>query len=191
MCSPTKQSGPSTPRIAAASRRSSGTCSPTFYARSVERGDIEAVATLHSQRIAALIPAAEIHLSGSASLPGLDPEDVDLVALVSDVPGAATILRNAYSPLYEEQWDEDWAGFRDAGPPQVDVVLTRQGSTWDARHRLAWRLLAQDVGLFAEYSALKASGQGEGDAERKREFFDRVAELLPHDFLRAPAGRHL
>jgi hypothetical protein len=42
---------------------------------------------------------------------------------------AAQELRASYAPLYQEEWCEDWAAFREAGPPQVDVVVTSPGST--------------------------------------------------------------
>jgi len=71
---------------------------------------------------------------------------------------------------------EDWAAFRDPGPPQVDLVVTRFGTKEDAHHRRAWELLAQDAGLLEEYRALKAV---EGDYEqRKAVFFERVVTLL-------------
>jgi GrpB-like predicted nucleotidyltransferase (UPF0157 family) len=127
-------------------------------------------------RIRELLPGAEVHLTGSACLPGLQPGDIDLVVLVEDVPRAADVLRAGYPALHADDWREDWAAFRDPGPPQVDVVVTRRGTPGDKHHRLAWQLLASDPGLLAEYRTLKATSV-EYEA-RKREFFDRVVALL-------------
>ena len=130
----------------------------------------------HEQRLSDLLPGAEVHLSGSASLPGLEPADLDLVVLVDDVAAAAETLRTAYPVLYAEEWRDDWAAFRDPGPPQVDVVVTRRGTLGDKHHRLAWERLAADPELLAEYRTMKESPV---DYEiRKRKFFERVVRLL-------------
>jgi GrpB-like predicted nucleotidyltransferase (UPF0157 family) len=127
---------------------------------------------VHARRLAALLPGAEIVVSGSASVPGLDAADLDLVALVDDVAVAARIVALAYPPLYEDEWRADWAAFRDPGPPQVDVVLTVRGSVGDAHHRQAWEVMRGDRALLDEYRALKH------DPAAKREFFERVVSAL-------------
>ena len=132
--------------------------------------------TEHESRLRELLPGAEIHLTGSACVPGLDPNDLDFVALVEDVPAAAETLKSVYPTLYADDWREDWAAFRDPGPPQIDVVLTRRGSWGDSHHRLAWQLLADRPDLLEEYRALKATPQDY--ALRKQEFFERVVALL-------------
>jgi GrpB-like predicted nucleotidyltransferase (UPF0157 family) len=142
----------------------------------VEPRVLEASVQQHSRRVFAVLPEVELHLTGSACLPGLDAADIDLVALVADVPQAAAVLRAVYPPLYEEQWSHDWAAFRSTGSPHVDLVLTTRGSKWDAHHRLAWDLLRTDEVLLAEYAALKVDATRY--AERKREFFERVVRLL-------------
>jgi GrpB-like predicted nucleotidyltransferase (UPF0157 family) len=145
----------------------------------VDAGDLDEIVSTHRQRVAEVLPNAEVHLTGSASVADLDAKDVDLVGLVEDVPAAAAELRRLYPPLYEEHWTADWAVFREPGPPQVDVVLTRRGTDWDARHRLAWELLQRDPQLRAEYAALKAVPM-EYD-ERKWEFFERIVAQLRSD----------
>ena len=115
-------------------------------------------------------------LSGSASVGDLSANDLDVVALVEDVCDAAARLRPLYPPLYEDQWRDDWAAFRLAGPTQVDVVVTRPGTKGDAHHRRAWELLAIDERLRAEYRSLKASSHQY--EERKAAFFERVVRLL-------------
>jgi hypothetical protein len=123
-----------------------------------------------------LLPEARVQLSGSASVPGLEAGDLDLVALVDDVAAAAEILRSEYPALYPDEWRNDWAAFRDPGPPQVDIVLTKPGSVGDKHHRLAWELLAGRSDLLAEYRQIKGTP---GDYERrKREFFERVVAEL-------------
>jgi hypothetical protein len=130
----------------------------------------------YERRICELLPGAEVHLSGSACVPGLDPGDLDLVVLVEDVPASAEILRSQYPVLFREEWREDWAAFRVPGSPQVDIVVTRTGTVGDKHHRLAWRLLAERPDLLDEYRALKATP--ERYEVRKREFFERVVALL-------------
>jgi GrpB-like predicted nucleotidyltransferase (UPF0157 family) len=135
-----------------------------------------ALAEEHRQRIAVSVPNASILVTGSASVEGLPANDLDLVILVSDVRDAAARLRKDYSPLYEDDWRDDWAAFRDPGPPQVDLVVTQPGTKGDAHHRRAWELLASDPGLLAEYRRLKASSQDY--EQRKAAFFERVVTLL-------------
>jgi GrpB-like predicted nucleotidyltransferase (UPF0157 family) len=130
----------------------------------------------YERRICELLPGAEVQLSGSACVPGLDPGDVDLVVLVEEVAAAAEILRPHYPALFREQWRDDWAAFRVPGSPQVDIVVTRPGSLGDKHHRLAWNLLAERPDLLEEYRVLKVIPE---DYEvRKREFFERLVALL-------------
>ena len=128
------------------------------------------------RRLHELLPDARVHLSGSACVPELEPGDIDLVVLVDDVAAAAETLRAEYPELYADEWRDDWAAFRDPGPPQVDIVLTRPGTLGDKHHRLAWELLADRPDLLAEYRQLKATPEDYG--RRKREFFERVVALL-------------
>jgi GrpB-like predicted nucleotidyltransferase (UPF0157 family) len=135
--------------------------------------DIAALVAEHTELITAALPDADVHLTGSASVPGLTAEDVDLVALVADVRVAADALRPVYPPLYEEHWSDTWAAFRTAGPPQVDVVLTQPGTDWDAIHRRSWELIRDDPALRDEYAAAKLTPEG------KTAFFERVVRSLP------------
>jgi hypothetical protein len=130
----------------------------------------------HRARIESLVPGADVGLSGSTLLGEFGGHDIDLVVLVDDAPEAAARLRESYPPLYEDEWRPDWAAFRESGPPQVDVVITRPGSTGDAHHRRAWDQLLADPELRAEYQALQAAGM---TGTEKRAFFDRVVSLLP------------
>lgn len=125
-----------------------------------------------------VLPDAEVCLSGSALVANVKVDDVDLVALVSDVAGSAERLRELYPPLYEDEWRDDWAAFRTSSSPQVDIVVTRRGTKGDAHHRRAWELLATDDQLLADYRALKASR--ENYAQQKAAFFERVVSLLPN-----------
>ena len=130
----------------------------------------------HRERILRLLPGADVELTGSASVPGLPAEDLDLVVLVSDVAHSAARLREVYPPLYEDEWRDDCAAFRDPGPPQVDVVVTRAGTKGDAHHRRAWALLAERPDLVDEYRAVKSSRADSED--RKAAFVERVVALL-------------
>jgi hypothetical protein len=141
----------------------------------VDEHEVQAVVAERREQIVAVLPEAKIYLSGSASVRGLSAVDVDLVAIVPDVRPAAKALCGIYPTLYEKQWNDEWAAFRVEGPPQVDLVLTRRGTKWDAHHRLAWNLLREDRTLLAEYAALKR------DESQKAIFFERIVRLLPPD----------
>ncbi len=132
----------------------------------------------HRRRVLSVLPDAEVCLSGSALVADVKADDVDLVALVTDVAGAAERLRGLYPPLFEDEWRDDWAAFRTLSSPQVDIVVTRRGTKGDDHHRRAWDLLATDDQLLADYRALKVTR--ENYAERKAAFFERVVSLLPH-----------
>jgi hypothetical protein len=128
------------------------------------------------RRLGELLPAGRVYLSGSVRVPGLDAGDLDLVVLVDDVRAAAETLRPEYPVLHADEWRDDWAAFRDPGPPQVDIVLTRPGTLGDKHHRLAWELLADRPDLLEEYRKIRATPD---DYElRKREFFERVVAQL-------------
>jgi hypothetical protein len=130
------------------------------------------------RRLEALLPEADIRLSGGALLEGDAAEDLDLVVLVTHVPAAAHRLRDAgLPPLYEEGWRDDWAAFREPGSPQVDIVLTRRGTTGEAHHLRAWEELLTDRALLAEYCALERDRAGY--ETRKAAFFERVVAALP------------
>ena len=133
--------------------------------------------TQHAARIRDAVPEGVISVSGSTLLGEWGGHDLDLVVLVPDVAGAAERLRGVYPPLYEDEWRDDWVAFREPGPPQVDIVLTRRGTKGDAHHRRAWELLLADDELRAEYERLKAAGM---DSAQKAAFFERVvAQLEP------------
>jgi len=141
------------------------------------RAELDAVIEDHVTRIAHAVPKGSTSVSGSTLLGHYGGHDVDLVVLVPDVSDAAQQLRNLYPPLYEDEWRDDWAAFRDPGPPQVDVVLTCPGTKGDAHHRRAWELLLADADLRAEYEGLKAAGM---TGAQKAVFFDRVVAMLGH-----------
>lgn len=141
----------------------------------LDERELSDVVSARRREIAAVLPEAKIYLSGSASVPSLSARDIDLVAIVRDVPVAARTLRTIYPPLYEKQWNNEWAAFRVEGPPQVDTVLTKAGTKWDAHHRLAWDLLRDDPVLVAEYAGLKRNERA------KAVFFEHIVRLLPHD----------
>lgn len=123
-----------------------------------------------------MAPEASVCLSGSAAVEGLVANDIDLVAVVPDVAAAAARLSSLYPPLYEDEWRDDWAAFRDPCPPQIDLVVTQLGTKGDAHHRRVSELLRADASLLAEYRALKERG---GDYEQwKAAFFERVVSLL-------------
>jgi hypothetical protein len=141
----------------------------------MSRADVAALIEQQAIRIAGAVPEGATSLSGSTVLGRFGGHDLDLVVLVPNVADAASRLRELYPPLYEEEWRDDWAAFRDPGPPQVDVVLTKRGTNGDAHHRRAWQLILADDALQAEYERLKAAGM---DGAQKAVFFERVVAML-------------
>jgi hypothetical protein len=137
--------------------------------------EIELLITRHKARIGEVIPGAETFVSGSTLLGSFGGHDIDLVALVEDVADAAARMRRAYPPLYEGEWREDWAAFREPGPPQVDIVLTKPGTEGHAHHIRAWDLILADESLKAEYASLKSAGM---NSAQKAAFFDHVVAKL-------------
>ena len=137
--------------------------------------DVEALIARHETRIRKALPEGTPSVSGSTLLGRYGGHDIDLVVLVPDVADAAGRLRRIYPPLYEDEWRDDWAAFREPGPPQVDIVLTSPGTKGDAHHRRAWELILADDELRTEYERLKAAGM---DSATKADFFDRVVARL-------------
>lgn len=137
--------------------------------------ELERLITRHTRRIAEAVPEGVTSVSGSTLLDSYAGHDVDLVVLVPDVAAAADRLRLAYRPLYEDEWRDDWAAFRETEPVQVDIVLTRSGTKGDAHHRRAWELVLADEPLRAEYERLKRAGMTSAE---KAAFFDRVVAML-------------
>jgi hypothetical protein len=141
----------------------------------MSRVDVEALVACHTARIREALPEGTTSVSGSTLFGRYGGHDIDLVVLVPDVADAANRLRRVYPPLYEEDWRADWAAFREPGPPQVDIVLTKRGTKGDAHHRRAWELILADDALRAEYERLKAAGM---DSVQKKIFFERVVAML-------------
>jgi hypothetical protein len=141
----------------------------------MSRAETEALVVRHASRIAEAVPEGTTSVSGSTLLGHYGGHDLDLVVLVPDVTDAANRLRHVYPVLYQEEWRDDWAAFRDPGPPQVDIVLTKSGTKGDAHHRRAWELILADSTLKAEYERLKAAGM---DGVQKAAFFERVVAML-------------
>jgi hypothetical protein len=126
----------------------------------------------HIARITRALPGAHVELSGSQLLDGVEPNDIDLVVIVDEVGPPTSVLVTLFEPLYPHRWDDDWAAFRDPGPPQVDVVVTREGSWGDLHHRRAWQLITARPDLQDEYRRLERT------ADAKARFFERVVGEL-------------
>jgi GrpB-like predicted nucleotidyltransferase (UPF0157 family) len=137
--------------------------------------DVGEVVARHKRTIAEALHGATVELSGSTLLGSYSGHDIDLVVLVESVAAAAERLLVVYPPLYRDEWRDDWAVFRDAGPPQVDVVVTTPGTKGDLHHRRAWDLLLANDVLRAEYAELKRNGMS---STEKAAFFDRVVAML-------------
>ena len=138
-------------------------------------GETEALVARYRAAVSTIVPGADVHLSGSTLLGAFGGHDVDLGGVGADVAAAAQRLRTAFPPLHEDEWRDDWAAFREPGPPQVDIVVTVAGTRGDAHHRRAWELLLRDADLRDEYLRAKAAGMS---GEQKRVFFERVVARL-------------
>jgi hypothetical protein len=142
----------------------------------LSRAEVDRVVARHVRRIADVAPEGTTSVSGSTLLGQYGGHDIDLVVLVENVADAADRLHLVYPALYPGQWRNEWAAFRDPGPPQVDIVVTKPGTKGDAHHRRAWELILADAALQAEYGRLKAAGM---DSTLKAAFFERVVGRLP------------
>jgi hypothetical protein len=137
--------------------------------------ELEMLITRHKARIADLLPAGQTFVSGSTLLGHYGGHDIDLVVLVDDVAKAASRIRDAYPPLYEDEWRDDWAAFRELGPQQIDIVLTRPGTKGHAHHLRAWEVILADDTVRAEYMRLKSAGM---DSAQKAAFFEGIVSRL-------------
>src|SRR6476469_4798232 len=99
-----------------------------------------AVAARHTELIVGALPGAEVHLTGTASVPGLEANDVDLVALVPDVTVAAAELRHVYAPLYEDHWSDTWAAFRAPDPALLEEYAEAK-QTPEGKHEFFERVV--------------------------------------------------
>ncbi len=140
------------------------------------RAALAEAADHYSRMLHELLPGAEVVLTGSAACSDLVANDLDFVVLVSDVAEAAQHVRRRLAPLFELEWHADWAAFREPGPPQVDVVVTKRGTRGDAHHRRAWEVLQGDSALRAEYRRLKLDPVAY--EERKAAFFERLVRTF-------------
>jgi hypothetical protein len=142
---------------------------------SIQPEEIERLVSQFESRISRLLPQSRTFLSGSSVLGEVSGRDVDLVVLVADVATAAERLRSELPVLHEDEWRDDWAAFRTPGPPQVDVVLTREGTLGDAHHRRVWELIVAEDSLRADYVRRKEVGMTD---DQKRLFFERAVARL-------------
>ena len=127
-------------------------------------------------RLAPLLPAHELVLTGATSVPGaLTKGDVDLHLRVAPADFAATVavLREVYAVVHPEIWQESLATFAVDAELPAGIAVTPIGSEHDVRFHRGWERIRSDPALLAEYNTLKTDG---GDYEqRKSDFFDRMA----------------
>ena len=138
--------------------------------------DARRIAAEVGARLAALLPAHELTLTGGSSVPGaLTKGDVDLHLTVAPADFAATVtaLRALYRVVHPEIWQDTLATFAVDAQLPTGIAVTPAGSEHDHRFRRAWELLRADPALLAEYNAMKA-GSAAGYEERKSAFFTRL-----------------
>ncbi|MGA5299052.1 hypothetical protein ACPCHT_03945 [Nucisporomicrobium flavum] len=133
------------------------------------------------ERLAPLLPAHELTLTGGSSVPGaLTKGDVDLHLTVApaDFPQTVATLRGLYAVVHPEIWQDTLATFALEAELPAGLAVTPAGSEHDVRFRRAWQLIAADRRLLAEYNAMKLAGP-EGYEQRKSAFFTRLTGPAP------------
>jgi GrpB-like predicted nucleotidyltransferase (UPF0157 family) len=137
-------------------------------------------------RIAAVLPAADIHHVGSTAVPeSLTKGDLDIVVRVSvnDFAEAEAVLESMFARNTGSFRSDEFAAFLDSSTdPELGVQLVVAGSKVD--HFLQWRaLLERDPNLRREYDELKRRFDGKSmDAyrEAKAQFIaERLGGLTP------------
>jgi GrpB-like predicted nucleotidyltransferase (UPF0157 family) len=152
--------------------------------RPAEEVVVEPALGRHRERVAALLPDAEIvHVGATAIAGALTKGDLDLMVRVpaDRFDTAASALRSVYSIHQPENWSATFASFvdPDEADPPVGVQLVAAGSPEERIFEPFIALLRDDPRLLDEYNALKRRLDG-SDYERytreKGEFIERVLE---------------
>ena len=141
----------------------------------------EAVLRDHRRRLADVVAAADLRLTGASSAPGmLTSGDIDLHLRVphDDFDAVVDELRSRYDVVHPDAWSATLATFAAADDPLVGLAVTPIGSGHDRRFTLAWDRLRLDADVRDAYNEMKGAHAGGDLAEYRREkarFFDHLA----------------
>jgi GrpB-like predicted nucleotidyltransferase (UPF0157 family) len=152
-----------------------------FYPTESFQRHVRSIFEQESQRIARLIPEAEIEHIGATAVPGsLTKGDVDILVRVGEqhFDAARKALMAHYTINQPENWTESFASFKDdrlgALPLGVQLVVT--GSADDIFAQCRDTLIAQPQQL-ARLNALKSKFDGRAMEEyraAKAQFFEQL-----------------
>lgn len=137
----------------------------------------------HRQRIARLLPHADIHHVGSTAIPGaITKGDLDLVVRVArnDFALADNVLARHYMRNTASHRSRSFSSFKDdeADPP-LGIQLTVRGGAQD--HFLKFRdALVADPTLIARYNTLKHRCAGLTMAAYRRRKSAFIKRVLAH-----------
>ena len=145
--------------------------------------DAAAIAERERRRLARLVPAGELVLTGGTSLPdALTGGDVDLHLRVpeADFASAVVALKRLYRSVHPEIWSRTLATFEvPEAPLPTGIAVTPMGSEHDVLFTRSWALLASDRRLLEGYNAMKrrhAGGSAEAYTASKAAFFAALME---------------
>lgn len=150
----------------------------TFVLSDTLADEASSAFALHRDRVLEHLPDAEVFHVGGTSLPGLlTTGDVDIVVRVEaeTFDRARDVMSELYPDLHPDSWTSEAAFFRVLDEElHVEFALTASGSLVDFHHAEAWRLMASDPALIAEYNAIKRAHEGgsiDAYLSAKRSFF--------------------
>lgn len=135
-------------------------------------------------RIHNLIPTADIEHIGSTAIPSSVTKgdlDINIRVVKEDFNKAVEILKQLYDINQPENWNSDFASFKDEKNLDIDfgVQLTVIGSNYDDFTKLR-DLLIKNPKLVEEYNQMKQKYEGKSMDEYRKEkadFFQKLREL--------------
>ncbi len=137
------------------------------------------------REVLALVPGAEVLLTGGSSLPGLQTAgDVDLHVRVAPAGFAAAraALAARFALHAPERWEEGFATFTVLGEAlPAGIALTARDGAHDRRFTRAWARLRAEPALVEELNRLKheAAGDPARYEAAKGAFFARLDDASP------------
>ncbi|MGA2445870.1 MAG: GrpB family protein [Opitutaceae bacterium] len=158
----------------------------TFYPAEEFRRQAESIVATVAESIAQLVGRGEIEHIGATAIPGaLTKGDVDVLVRVArdDFPAAVDALKRRFAIHQPENWNADFASFRDeiTFSLPLGIQLVVKGADSDFFLYLRDRLRA-DARLLAEYNQLKTrhgGGKPENYWRAKNRFFERMLAERP------------
>ncbi len=144
------------------------------------RKDAQRLFAAVSERLAALLPGADIRHIGATAVPGcLTKGDLDIVVRVGaeDFATADSVVAAAFSRNGSSVRTQAFSAFEDASShPHLGIQLVAVDSPFDSFHLFA-EALQRSPSLVEEYNALKRLHEG-ADMARYREAKGRFVERV-------------